>query len=140
MTITKPCVFSVRSLKRTASGNESGDDAYKWVYNLSPPMLGDLMENIDELLSYRKMAILEREWWIARKKEAGRDAELAKFCKSEERLWMGRYRACCLLIGWVATLDLKDCPVVEPYYWSEELHPHVTSVYVAVCYEHFKNA
>ena len=65
-------------------------------------------EGFDTLNLLRKMAIREREEWAGLKKTVG------KFAKDEERLWLKRYRAVCLIIGHVfGPVDFGDCKPPE---------------------------
>lgn len=87
----------------------------------------------------RREAIRERDYWLDVKKSARDNRDLGRFAKDEERMWLGRYRAACLVLGYCYDPG-GDAPF-RPIYggvdhtgqWPAELQDGVNWVETRAC-------
>jgi hypothetical protein len=93
----------------------------------------DVANRIAEM---RKHFARERDATLVFQKECGarRDSEGARFFKEESRHYMKLYRACCLLLPWVANDYPGDCELRDPYEWGEELFDALDYVALTAIY------
>lgn len=97
-------------------------------FRLEPDMMGEgaaasasalrreTIKHRDEMLEGQKMCA------------AGGDHVGAKFFKGEERHALRVYRACCLILPYLANDCPNDCKLIDPWQWPPELFPALAFV------------